>query len=791
MGLAFVMALMLKACAMGTYLGPESKQARMAIKATNNEIDQAMRILEEMRCEKQLMRVAVSGKNLEIRSEALNRLSNQELIYSVFNNAKDHGGKYDSDDLRTKAYDRLSDPNILGRIAADPNAWGEMNWVAARNLYVHDINNKEVLSNLALHGTTPDIKMLAIENITNTDVLYKIAKNEKEDPLVRVSAANSLKLHNPQLFKTLSYAKDVEEICLLKSFPISASYEIEKVARKILRKRLYNCYYIIINNLFDEADEHLFAQLLMSEVAMEYIDPELEIPYSRYANLTSPEILRYIIENSMMTFNDKLFLGMVDDAFIGNYAMLTDGYGLLPLWLESVSDQQVLLSLANKHPKSNMRSEALDLISDEGILSELLQMTLNETRKTKQISSKREEVFASLTFPFLRITDLNTLQQIVENMECKSAYCSYLFDLSLRSFVQSPMEKDLLENIIDDLYTRNRINDYDIYDLQEILGYATLVKDADKNMLDSMFFNETDKNKTDIIFKHINDQSLLKKILISHTNDFYRYSAADKLNDQSLLGKLILDTESWLTAKKLLDNILSDTILATITLQHPLMGIRVHSIKRITDPNILYQIINNTSDNVIRDIALGMLGDEALLASLALKHNDLFVRTVAIERINTPQKMHQFLEEHIPEKARLVATKKIHDNDLLQMIAMNDPEIKIRNSAARRLAFNADMDQQWLKMVVLEQPEWHIKNEALNMLSCPDQLAELVVDLHGIDPKDWVNMDINYFYHRALGKLDVRRIHNREILFPLYDYIQNAKIQSIIGDMIDKEDNPY
>jgi hypothetical protein len=136
-----------------------------------------------------LVNIAKNAKDPDIRTEAINKISDQKILADIFINAK-------YSDVRIKAINKISDQKVLVDIVINAkysDVCIAISKLSNQNLLIiiETTNNQKVLGNIVKCTENSNVRHEAFIKISDQDVLGDIAINAK-DPDIRLDATNKI-----------------------------------------------------------------------------------------------------------------------------------------------------------------------------------------------------------------------------------------------------------------------------------------------------------------------------------------------------------------------------------------------------------------------------------------------------------------------------------------------------------------------------------------------------------------------------------------------------------------------
>jgi hypothetical protein len=135
--------------------------------------------------------------------------------------------------------------------------------------------------------------------------------------------------------------------------------------------------------------------------------------------------------------------------------------------------------------------------------------------------------------------------------------------------------------------------------------------------------------------------------------------------------------------------------------RHPDYQVRLKAIKSLGNQSVLAKIAMNDSNAVVRKAAVEMLNDQAVLAEVAKNDNDILVRKAAIK----------------------AGIRKISDQTTLVKLAMNDSNDSVREAAVENIT-----DQIVLAEIAKKDSRCFVRETAVKKITDQTILANLVMD---------------------------------------------------------------
>jgi hypothetical protein len=208
-------------------------------------------------------------------------------------------------------------------------------------------------------------------------------------------------------------------------------------------------------------------------------------------------------------------------------------------------------------------------------------------------------------------------------------------------------------------------------------------------------------------------------------------AAVDMITDEAVLFDIAMNALTFTggndAARRITDKMLLTTLMKKAphfhvrevaiakVHDHPAVGIRKGLIEKITDQEVLLDIIKHckdTSQEPLRAYAVRKLTDPALLLQYAKSHDAFYVRQAAASQL-TDQKMLKEIALHDPhDDVRGTALTRVTDNAFLMRIAKNDASPYVRSCAVGNIT-----DEAFLRDIAANDPARWVRDAAMIIIS--------------------------------------------------------------------------
>ena len=259
--------------------------------------------------------------------------------------------------------------------------------------------------------------------------------------------------------------------------------------------------------------------------------------------------------------------------------------------------------------------------------------------------------------------------------------------------------------------------------LEKIID-QTIFKDVVLNYVSNRTFCEAAVEK-------ITDQTVLKEVAqieVSYDYSSFRIIAVKKITNQEALIEIAKTVKVSNVGEEAIKRINDQNALIEIAKTNPYHCGR-SAMMRINDQNVFIKIATtNTWASFVREEAVRMITDQAVLKEVALKNSEASVCKVALERITNQAVLKELAFNALCGEVRSEAVEKVNDQAVLKEVTLKDSKVWIREKAYKRLTAP---DQTLLLNIVKDNENNQRFREAAFekfLLSSPDQtlLSDIV-----------------------------------------------------------------
>jgi hypothetical protein len=217
---------------------------------------------------------------------------------------------------------------------------------------------------------------------------------------------------------------------------------------------------------------------------------------------------------------------------------------------------------------------------------------------------------------------------------------------------------------------------------------------------------------------------------------------------------------------------------------------------------VLADIAKTSKESNVRQAAVELVTDQAVLGDIARNAEEGWVRTAALKRL-TDQRVFADLAKDGKEYAvRMGALNCVADDDLLADIAKHAEEADVRAAAVERVT-----DQRLLKDVAKSDKEWAVRKAAVNRMHDNVMLAEIAendkdpnvsqaaveritdqsVLAHLATASDYIDSETCYRYPRDVRKVAAAHITDQRVLASIAKYDKEANVFDAAVDHLTDE----
>jgi hypothetical protein len=162
-----------------------------------------------------------------------------------------------------------------------------------------------------------------------------------------------------------------------------------------------------------------------------------------------------------------------------------------------------------------------------------------------------------------------------------------------------------------------------------------LKKISDEKEILNLFQTCTNDDDRLTILQFITDEKFLVKILRLTDNDFIKHETILKIKNQTVLKKIAINNmESDLVRTAAIRQINDEKFLQSIAFNSSI-ALKREIICKINDQELLYQLYQETSDDICRKRIVERLDDNNILSEILYSHeNSLLIKSYAVKRLN-------------------------------------------------------------------------------------------------------------------------------------------------------------
>ena len=354
-----------------------------------------------------------------------------------------------------------------------------------------------------------------------------------------------------------------------------------------------------------------------------------------------------------------------DEEFLAKIVFNEEEKYIKNLALKKIKDKSILENIALNHPSFNIRASLFDYISDDNTIWDLA----------------KNDFYADIRkLAIEKINDNSLLYEIALSDSKKTVKRKAIIqmdDEDLLIKLRKEIEEDYsyLSPII-----RERIRDIHM----EMAKSST-----DESVLIDLALNDPDSYVRDYAVEnpHLNNQDVLEHLIFNDSNKMVRRQAVSKIKDDKVLIEVAQnDSDSWVrhSAVYNLDSSNQD-IFIDIFYNDEDNDVKNVALLKIEDQNILKEQVENGDENRVY-YAITNLEDEKLLMDTYKKYPYSKIQEKIIESPNLTDE--NFLEDIVlNEHWRLgvPALKRINDSSILANIAQKSSDQFLRKKAVKRI----------------------------------------------------------------------------------------------------------
>jgi hypothetical protein len=366
--------------------------------------------------QKNLVRVAVEGKVFDTRKKAVEKLSDQALLFEVATKAGENCVGGDGAFLRMAAVEKLTNPIALAKVAMN-DLDSKVHMAAAKKL-----NDKTVL----IEADNDALRVLAVEGLTDETLLKEIALKDSSY-LVQDAAKKRLK---PFEEKRLAGATDEKEYSELATTAFDPEIRLAAVKQVTDQSVLFDIVVEKNDEWLGSSEGKLFAQIrkealerlndeeILLKVAQRSLDmvnrrPEYEQAVRKLkpfeeARLTEAISQEHFAKLAMTALNEDVraeaTAQLTDGTLLCDVAITSKYAQTARLAINQITDQSLLSRIAIEGSNNTVVEAAIERINDQKLLYEVAKSLDFEREYRKDTRSRFEAV--------KRITDRTLLSML-------------------------------------------------------------------------------------------------------------------------------------------------------------------------------------------------------------------------------------------------------------------------------------------------------------------------------------------------------------------------------------------
>ncbi len=369
-------------------------------------------------------------------------------------------------------------------------------------------------------------------------------------------------------------------------------------------------------------------------------DPFHRVRLEAIRKISDEEFLAKIVFNEEEKYIKNLALKKIKDkSILENIALNHPSFNIRASLFDYISDDNTIWDLAKNDFYADIRKLAIEKINDNSLLYEI---ALNDSKKTV----KRKAI--------IQMDDEDLLIKLRKEIEEDYSYLSPIIRERIRDIHMEMAKSSTDESVLIDL----ALNDPDSY----VRDYA-------------------------VENPHLNNQDVLEHLIFNDSNKMVRRQAVSKIKDDKVLIEVAQnDSDSWVrhSAVYNLDSSNQD-IFIDIFYNDEDNDVKNVALLKIEDQNILKEQVENGDENRVY-YAITNLEDEKLLMDTYKKYPYSKIQEKIIESPNLTDE--NFLEDIVlNEHWRLgvPALKRINDSSILANIAQKSSDQFLRKKAVKRI----------------------------------------------------------------------------------------------------------
>jgi uncharacterized DUF497 family protein len=407
--------------------------------------------------------------------------------------------------------------------------------------------------------------------------------------------------------------------------------------------------------------------------------------------------------------------------------------------LKKITDPQLLAPLVREARSDIVRVEAAGVLNDQAALADFAQNIRDEYAAERAVEKLTDQAALSQAAEngrslktrkaaVSRLTDQQALEKIVrmERMEdVRILALDRLDDRCQQVFADAARDSLLTEGMNTAVAASGRLRMSAVRRLtdQKLLAEVAKITDPDKarrserhvfgarrdpdaafaRMQNEARLREESRAVVFAAFEKITDEAALADVAMNADYDEIRGKALTKMTDQKLMAGIVAaktKDSSWVVSGRerdekeaalamLTQKITDEGLLAGIVVDSENTEIRDAALKKISGWKALAHVVQNAKDKHIRLAATGRHADPRALADIAANDGDCDVVWKALDTLDglppDPQTSAGLARAGNAE-ARLWAVWRLDDRELLDGLARNDADERVRNAVSAKLA---------------------------------------------------------------------------------------------------------
>lgn len=495
-----------------------------------------------------------------------------------------------------------------------------------------NLNDQTALAEISKNDISFKVRMAAVKLLKDPTCIIDVAMNAS-DWFVRLEAVK--KTHNQ---------KSLAEIVKSEKEFVVCCWGLKKLNDQRLIAD------VIISGLNVQQDHSLIFERALSKIS----DPEILAEVAKKSNyklacmrLKNQSFLEDVAQNAKSKYcREEAVKQLANQLLLAEIAKNDPDRNVREAAIERIDDQKILAWIARNDKEEFVRYAAIEKLNDQAVLSWIAQngssgrgvaiSKINDRKILNKIyESAPKEWIRKLAL--IGLLDKNELLR-----EAKSA-SDYSFRIAC---VKRISDQNSLLEIAKNVQEIRGDND--------VRGVAVL-KLTNPEILEELLKNEKEKyvGKCIVENPYFNNQSLIKEIALNHPHDWVREAAAKKIEKQADLVEILKKQKTGDLLQR-------------------------HLFSRITDEDLLVDIALNAKSYFVCQMAEEYITHKKnLLKVFAFKR--------LCKRLCGEPELSEIARNAKNSYLRLNAAIYSADHSVLTELALNSPEERVRETAAKRL----------------------------------------------------------------------------------------------------------